>query len=490
MLWGLLALVANAQSPAEPESGGAPTFTFDQMLIPTFQALDPRHQLEADRIRSRLVAGIGPSHSLIEMDDVPGNWTDEYGPDLYMRACPPEQYGGCALSLAQRALADWAVGATLAENVDDPEAAHFVLTVYLVDVNEARDVAIFPVPLTEEEDAVVASIAEVVDLMVQGAFTLEDERDAQEEADREAIEVARRQVMAAYVAQLESELGTPEDTPAVATPPTPVTVDDVTRYDDDDGTPAWKQAGLSERAYARFLNSGEELEAWKQARRGRSGALVIRAAGSVGAGPWHQRYRGAILRSADDLQPIHVVQVLEATRGGFQGGELEVGVGVVPILDVSFVGGLHNGNASLHREEQVEGSLPLVGDPERPNIQTAHYGVRVTVAPWPRALIRPTVTTGIMWWQGAGVTGRSPYPPVTGPQRGFLQALPGVEVDTPGRVVGLFGRGGLEIPVLGSSARVVETGGGLADPPSPGRDGGPGWLVQVGLQLRVAPWRQ
>ena len=491
MFWLSFCLSAAAQVPAdepiddelgvERSPPPPPAFTFDSVLITTFQALDRDDQPKADRLHQSLVERFSAEHAVVPMAEVPGFEVHEYGAELYMQSCPPGQYGGCALVLGQRALADWAVGATVGREVDeyDPTTSHLVLNLFLVDVSEARESGRFSVPLIGQEDSALQGIVGVFDDMVAGVYDLEDLRD--DDPERAAIEAARRQLMGAYLEELEAELGEVVEgaTPEVVEPEL-VTRAEVEQAAEEEATPAWERAGLSPSAYVRFLNSGEELDDWKRTHQGRQGAILFRVAVGTGRGPWSQNYAARLLRDEDDLNPIHSVQVLEVENGGTITGDLEVGFGVLPFLDISVVGGLHTGSAVVLREEVVEGDPLIEGQPASTPLTTYHLGVLTTVAPWAHATLRPTGTAGVVWWQGSGISIGEPYPRLNAPQQLVMQLLPGLELDSSSRTVSLFGRLGAEGTDPGRP-QPGERGWKWATRRSRRRRGEPTWLdPQVG----------
>ncbi len=487
MLWVHIMLVGLAQEAPAPAAG--PTFRFDQVLVATIQTLDPALEPVASRLQARLSQSLAEAHAVIGMSDVPGFEGQEVvDATLYLRACPAGEYGGCALVVGQRSLADWVVGGTL-EAAEPPADAPYILTVYLVDVNESREVTALPVPIRPaSESTAVRGIAAVFADVKSGRYDPADPRDPSE-ADRRAIEAARKQLMGDYLEEVEEELGELEPGgPLVPIPKEPVTLEEVQRKAESEEIPAWERAGLSPRAYVRYLNSGEPLERWQREAKGRQGRIVARVSAAAGRGPWHQTYAARLLRSAEDLQPIHVVQVLEVASGPTLSSEMEFGVGLLPWLDLTIVGGLHTGTAEIVRDEQVDDDRPFVpGEPTIRQLTTYHFGLRATVAPFPHPLVRPTVSAGYIQWRGAGIATIEPYPELAAPQRGLLQLLPGVELDTAPRVAGLFVRGGLEIPLFGTAVRVTDQGGGLEDPPRPGAQRGIGWLLGAGVHVRVGP---
>ncbi|HHO54109.1 MAG TPA: hypothetical protein ENK18_25370 [Deltaproteobacteria bacterium] len=476
-------LTAAAQGP-EP----TPTFSFDRMLLTTFQAVDPELQGEADRLHALLFERFTETNDTIPMSEVPGFAVHDYGPELYMQGCPPGRYPGCALVLGQRALADWVVGATLHIEADEfaPETSHLVLDVHLVDVADAREVASFSIPLMGDEETALNGIVGVYSDMLEGAYQLRDLRDDDGTAEAE-IEAARKALVAASLTELEEQLGflVPKGRVGALEGPK-LTRRDLEKYATDDDIPPWERVGMGQQQYLRFSNSGKDLQTWRGEHRGLFGDVVVRASGGFGGGPWHQSYVAQLLRSDQTLQPIHTVQFLEVVNGSTAAAELEVGLGVLSFLEVSGVGGLHTGQTTLLKDEDVQNQVPVPSSPQQVPMTTYHLGGRVTLVPLPHHTARPLLAAGLVSWRGSGVPAADNYARLDAPRLVLLQILAGAEVEASPNA-SLFARLGPEVPLGGVPEQLYDEGAGLEQIPRPTGERGAGLIVQVGIQLHVGP---
>lgn len=482
---GVLFFMAAAAQEPEP----TPTFSFDRMLLTTFQAEEPADQEDADRLHGILFERFSETNDTIPMSEVPEFEVHDYGPELYMQGCPPGRYSGCALVLGQRALADWVVGATLRREVDefDVEASHMVLDVHLVDVADSREVASFSVPLMGDEQTALNGIVGVYADMIEGAYQLRDLRDDDGTAEAE-IEAARKAMVAASLTELEEQLGfiVPEGRLGALDAPK-LTRQDLEKYTTDEGDrPPWERIGMGQQQYLRFSNSGKDLETWRAEHRGLFGDLVVRVVGGFGGGPWHQNYAAQLLRSDQTLQPIHTVQFLEVINGNTATAELELGFGVLPFLEVSGVGGLHTGQTTLLKDEDVQNQVPVPSSPQRVPMTTYHLGGRVTLVPLPHHTARPLLAAGLVSWRGSGVPAADNYVRIEAPQLVVMQLLAGGEVEASPNA-SLFARLGPEIPLGGVPERTFDEGQGLEQIPQPTGERGPGIIVQLGIQVHVGP---
>lgn len=494
MFWGIASsLVAGAQdldaeAPVEARIG--------LVLVSTFQpegneGADPP-AADAARLEAAVATRIAQSHPLLPMSRVPSFETQEYGADVYMLGCPPGKYAGCALVVGQRASVDWVLGATLRREVDefeDDEGPLLILEVHIVDVFNTNEVASFGVLVdpTREED-VVEGIGQVFDELLRNTYPGGDLRDT---TDPEEVARARaqREAVANSLAALEARLGRPVRSEASGrVEPQRVTRDDLAEYDDRDDAPPWERLGLEQGEYVRFANSGMNVEEWRAAGRGRFSNILIRGSAGYGPGPWQERYESQVLLSDTNLSPVDQAQLLEVIRGGSLVGEVEVGFGVAPFLDLGFAAVARGTEISVSLDEQVQNRPPV-----RPPVTTTdtlttwQFGARATFAPFPRWRARPTLGAGIGWWAGVGTPATERFEALDAPAALFVEGLPGVEVDLDGPLVFIV-RGVYSQPLV--STFVVETREGkplLTEPPASSGPPGPGWAVTGGVLLRIGP---
>jgi hypothetical protein len=207
----------------------------------------------------------------------------------------------------------------------------------------------------------------------------------------------------------------------------------------------------------------------------------------VGGGPWHQSYTGEVLLSAENLEPVDAVQLLEVRSASSMVGDLEVGFGVAPFLDVAFAAAVRNGVTDYALDEDVQDQIAVPSRPESFPMSTWQKGVRAQVAPFPRWPARPTGGLGLAFWSGSGIPESFRFPRLEPPRATLLEVLPGVEADaTP--IVALSLRGLLSIPLTSQYVRTTEIGEPLmTERPTPAADRGIGFAVQAGLLLRLGP---
>jgi hypothetical protein len=492
----LLAVAASgwAQEPlTDGEDTPAPALTFnaDSVLVTTFQPLDDASEPDAARLFDLVSARIGQNNELVPMSAVPRFEPQGYDGPAYMRGCPPGKYGGCALVLGQRAGSDRVIGATLRREDDEFEEGRSltIMTVYVVDVLEAREIASFGLPVEAEHEAqAIDGIARVLDDVVKGDYELRDLRERGEAPDEAALEEARRERLALSLAALEENLGAAVRSDTIRLLPDRVTRSDLEEYEARDELPPWERVGMTQPQYLRYINSGDNLDDWREAGWGRFGKVLFRASAGFGNGPWHQSYVGQTLLGEADLQPKHTVQFVELHNASSGAADFELGVGVAPFVDVSAAAAWRSGVTTYLLDDDVEGQLALPGRAQRIGKGSWQLGVRSQFSPFPRWPARPTVAAGLAWWQGAGIPESDRFPRLEAPNALFLEILPGVEVDA-SPVLAFSARLLESVPVAGTFVRSTETGvapEGYA-PPAPLRDYGPGIGLQAGVLVRLGP---
>lgn len=478
-VWMWIAAVSGAQEPSPAAA--------ERLLVATFQPLDTASEAEATRITSALALRLQGHATVVPMREVPPFPPLDTDGETYLLACPPDNYSGCALVVGQRADVRWVVGATVRYAPDefDPSTGHSVLDVTFVDVAGAREAARFALPMLGDEGVALDGVARVYADMVAGALDLTDQRDLS--PDETPEEIARREAAARSVGELEQRLGTAvrsEDVRRIDPPK--LTRADLADLSDGEGMPPWERAGLTEREYPRFANSGRTADEWRSERQGRLGEISVRGAVAGGGGPWSQNHEAKLLRGSADLQPIHTAQFLEVVRGGSGAFEAELGFGVAPWVEVSLVAGMHTGRATILRDEDVEDQAAIPGTATTSAISTYHYGVRARVLPFVHASARPTMAIGAVWWTGSGLPQSDSFPRLDAPTQLLLQLLPGAEA-SPSRHVTLFAHTGPQPRIGGTRERSTNVGSGLDAVPQPIGASGIGWTLDAGVQLRVGP---
>ncbi len=479
--WWLLAPLAGAQEPATEEPAS--------VLVTTLQTLPTTRDWPEDEVRSlqgALVSAFARRHDLVSLDEVPPFEVHGYGPELYMQSCPPGRYAGCALVIGQRASAPWAVGGTLEEIVERDGSTSKILRVAIVDVTRTVELARFSVVWRpEDQSAIAEGIVRLFDELRPEAG---EARDLREDGTG-GLDPAARARVAASLEALENELGVAIAGEVTVREPEKVTRASLDRYRRQEGPTPWDQLGMREREYVRFRNSGDDLETWRRAARGRRGQLIVRVSGGINAGPWHQNSEGQLLRSGFTLEPVHVVQYVEAVPSSSATGTLELGFGVLPFLELSATASRRSSQATLLRDEQVQGQAQIPSEPESFGYGTTQWGGRVTVAPLLlHRFARPVAVVGVYGWRGRAVGESEEFPRLDAPRLTVAEMLVGGEVDaTP--ELGFTARFGLDVPLGGRWTSTFESGSGLEVVPRPSGDRPLGWTLQFGVQVRATAFR-
>jgi len=478
--WWLLAPLAGAQAPATTDEPA-------RVLVTTLQTLPPTSEWSAsqvDALERALVAAFAERHDLVSLDEVPAFEVHGYGPELYMKSCPPGRYAGCALVLGQRVGAPWAVGGTLVRRTDPFDGSTYeVFEVAIVDVERTVELARFSVEWAPGRQASI--VDGIVQLFDELHPTAAERTDLREGADASGMDAETRARLAESLRRVESEHGVAISGEVTVREPERVTRASLDAYRRREGPTPWAQLEMSESEYVRFRNSGHDHGRWRRAARGRQGQLLVRFTGGSSTGPWHQNAEGQLLRSGFDLKPVHTVQYVEAVRGSAATGWVEIGFGLLPFLDVSGVVSRRTGRATIVRDEDVEGQASIPTDAQTLTYGTTQVGGRVTLAPlFLHQPARPVAIVGIYGWRGRAVPATAGFPRLEAPRLTVAELLLGIEVET-SRAFGLLGRGGIDVPIGGTWLDVTDEGFGMEDPPSPTLARPLGWTVQVGVQVRV-----
>lgn len=477
-------------APTEPAPGAPAAFNYDTLLVTTVQPEAPEFAADAAALEELLLKRFGATNQLVPMSSVPFFDVQGYDGKTYMLGCPPGRYAGCALVIGQRTEVDRTVGATIRREPDpgNPAASYRIATFHILDVAGGVEVVSVAVPMPDglDED-VVSSVIGLFDEVVEGDLALKDLRERSDPGSKELTE-ARKERMAQALDRLEEKLGTAVVSEVEAQISRPkLTKKDLAEYEGRDDQPPWERVGMGPGEYLRFANSGDTYEGWQTSGWGRTGSLLVRIGGGGGAGPWDERYVGQVLLSDEDLQPVDSAQLLEVVRGGSPNFDFEVGVGVLPFLEVDFAGSVRPGTTSYQYDEDVQNQIPLPSQPDTLPISTWQFGGRVHFAPFPRWVARPTVGLGVASWKGAGIPAQQSFDRIDAPKLTFLELLPGAEVSASPHVVPWI-RANLAVPLGGTTLTQVDGGGGLVEKPKPSGDPGMGVTVQVGLQIRVGPF--
>ncbi|MCB9662835.1 MAG: hypothetical protein H6732_01890 [Alphaproteobacteria bacterium] len=206
--------------------------------------------------------------------------------------------------------------------------------------------------------------------------------------------------------------------------------------------------------------------------QGRRAQVLVRAAFRFSQGPWGQAHHTGLLlrdgtpkefqqspRSGDILQQsalqLNVNDLVAA-------GEFELGYGVLPWLDVTFVVGVLASPFRWQFFSEIDGA-PQREIPDPASLDQVisdpswYVGNRVTFAPLPAKLVRPTASIGWAYWDGRSIASViSPLPDsyvaawMAGNNLVVLRAGAGLEADV-WRYLSVFARVDIDVPVAGQS---------------------------------------
>jgi hypothetical protein len=485
----LLAAVASWACPADAQEI---TFRIDTVLVAAPSHLQSLPKARAAEVHAAVAKAVARRHLTVTMEEV--RPFENYDATIYLESCPPGRYDGCSWVIGQRAGADWVVGFEL---VAQPDGA-LLAEVHYIDVAENQLLhvarATFGAVGSVQDTIVAGQLAEVLDQVIAGEYAVFDlrgdvEAAAAAEAEAARFEAQRIETEGLELADFERDLGELERNEAVADVAR-VRARDLTWDGREDASP-WERVGLSRSQYARFKNTRASLPDFRSRARGRQGELLIGTGLGVGVGPFEQAWEGWYGLDAADLSVVERATSLELRRGDVDPtwhGEL--GVGVLPWLDVTGFAGVRPSEWWWRVQQVVEGEDVVLREPSRKVVSGWFAGGRVSFAPLPTYPARPTLGVGAMAW-----TGPRPERVVAAPQQlavlerswmALVQLTPGVEVNL-GSHLALWGRASVEIPVAGRVAQLDSNAGAvLTDWTDPSAQGdGVGVSGQIGLTARV-----
>lgn len=510
-----------SEDPGEPDGdgtdveattidiGGDMSFDLDlnSVLVATFETRQTFLEPEAERVKALVEDALRSAYVVVTMAEVP-QFTD-YDAEVYLRSCPDGQYIGCVFVVGGRAKTDWTVGGSL-EAVDGGYKANLSF----IDVSDAKLVLEFDVVLDgsndqEFQDGVLRIMDALVNDQVQN-LDLRGDPAAQRAAEAEAAERARRAKdfaadsiyedpddldrgevgMDAYVGGEGERSGGK------------VRMSDLDDMETQGGLTPWERAGLTKGQYRMYRNSGAKLRDFKDKLRGRKGQILIRVSGNVGSGPWAQEHE-SYLALAQGSDPnnfgsgdvVDEMVVLRQNTALGIGGQLELAVGATPWLDIGAFFGIKSAPYRSRFFVQVPNRDQAPPEYASTSSVTWNAGLRIGVAPGPAWKGRPTLHLGASYWKGVRVAR------VVNDVPEFLTALqtrpnnfvlmhiqPGGEVDL-GRLVQIWVRADIDIPVIGRSLQVFRTQGGDTLDPVPNTTTQNGLSIggSLGLTFRIRP---
>lgn len=477
-------LIASALPLMVASSATAATFTLDPVLVADMRALDGLSEQRADELHEILEARIAEQFLTVSIDELADY--ESYTARKYVESCPVTQLDGCAFVLGERGETLWTLIGTVEDNGDGHD-----VTVTFVDVEASRSLITVENVLSRGDEATWAStMTSVLNLIVEGAAGESDIRPDDSDAFEESWE--RRRAEAERAASELGEAGGLDTLVRIPlrtdVKPPKVTREEVEEYEETDATTPWDRLGMTQTEYLRFRNSDMDLEAYRQRLLGRLGRIQFRAAVGGGSGPFSTYYDGRWARDPETLAVVHVESFQQVVSGNSTVAELELGFGVLPVLDISGVLGFRTGNFEYYQHQETVGEPEPEGTPDPRTISTRHIGFRATFAPMPFARVRPIATGAFLIWSGKRVDQLVGLPEplqtnvFVAPTLSLLELAPGIEADAH-EMVSVFGRLGVVVPVAGTREWETSVGEGLETVGTRRALGGFGMSGMVGVQI-------
>jgi hypothetical protein len=470
--------------------------SIDKVMVTPVQPFGIGLDAEAQRLGALLVEAVQETNVVLDFEDVEA--FDEYvTATTYLMDCPFDQHSGCQLVLAQRGEADWAIGGTLravGDELGGGDALEFNITV--VDVHGSREVMAFGVVVGggTDDQAVIRGVAGVFDQVLTGLAAEVDVRgDIEDPAAQRDFEKRRQTLIASSLARLESEQGVVVREALVRDiEPVKVKVKDFDEFEQREDAAPWDRLKMSRFQYVHFENADVSVQDFRMRMRGRLGQLLLRINFGGGSGPWGLHHEGRWLVGEDEasggFKNVEVRQYQEVRQTNSSAVQFELGFGVLPFLEASFVYGLRNAPFTFRFDQDLqEEAFALLSETSRTTGRTTRVGGRVLFAPLPTYPVRPTVHVGYFSWNGSAIVpAQDPLVELEGPRQTLFEFGPGAEVSA-GRNLNLFLRVPIEIPLNGFYYDEFRSGvpGSLIDFDEPVGDYSGGYTILVGAQARL-----
>ena len=459
--------------------------SYDPVYVAPLHSDDPGLLAEAGRLSALLIPYLEPRYVVTNVDQVPP-WPD-YSARIYMESCPPNQYSGCTLVCGDKAGVKYSVGGVLTRayngvNVD----------LVFIDNQSSREVLTFGVALNGSNDqSLLSAVDTILAKIVAGAFAQIDLRIIDTDpAEREKLESAKRDILAASLAELERAAGAIERQDTEVSHET-LTKEQIARMEQQEQAKPWEQVGMSPNEYRRYRNSRKPLERWRELQRGRMGQLVGRVGIGGGLGPFGQEMDGRYTYD-DTLTVAEIAQFQYISQDTHFDVDLELGFGILPFLDITGMFGYKNGSFRYTLNQERVGEPAFVKEPVQVGLGSWQAGVRASIVPLVQSSVRPAAHFGVAYWQGTTwqkhIGGIDALVEMKEMSMVFMQAGPGVEV-TMGPLVNLFARGFVDVPLSDTKVEAISEGtpGSLQLPANPDefQYGSLGFTIQAGLVGRL-----
>jgi hypothetical protein len=275
----------------------------------------------------------------------------------------------------------------------------------IVDIHGSRVAVSFRSELESGRDEAFAEgVARVLVSAIAGEVGAEEDiREEGEEGSDKPRSKEDDARIAAELSALSEELGgftTSLRRSNVSIERPKLTEADIAEKSTEEGSKPWERLGMTPGDYLHYKNSGMDLVTWRKRSEGRKLQLLVRVGGGFLNGPINAEYYGRYVY--DQAQPVDAYTAQAITSGTGSYGTLSVGVGVHPLVDVSFQVGLAGGQFTYLISQEVvdqESQATPVVDQQTSLI----LGPRVTVGLMPTSAIRPTFGAGVYWMRGTGI---------------------------------------------------------------------------------------
>ena len=385
----LFLLKISAFAQAQPTLFVPPIKTADPTLFDLAQAVD--FQLEEQ---------LSQYFRVLTIDSVPAY--EDYGADVYLDACPPNEEIGCVYVLANRVSSPVALSFRLSRGENTK-----MLVVTILDVAAATKAIAFTMNLTGENTETAANVV----VRALQAF------DAQEPQDLRTASQAQKRAFsegkAAHVAEMLALLGLgvsldKQERTEITSPK--FTVDDLAAWLETDAVTPWEQVGLSQRQYIRYKNANTTLDRWLKRSRGTQGSLVLESSFGFVYGPYDQIFSASYLLNptVSATSNSFTVERAELASGVTQSmagqGTLSIGMGVHPTTEILGTVSWYTGRYSyLEQKEVVGDKTTYPAQPESRSKSSRAIGAQVNFTPLPDLIVSPTLTASIKHWRGVDV---------------------------------------------------------------------------------------
>lgn len=512
---------AQDDASADPGAAGGMSFDLNSVLVATFEASQPFLETEAERVRHLVEETLAEGYVVVKMDEVPP-FTD-YSADIYLRSCPQGQYIGCVFVVGGRAQTDWTIGG----RVTAVEGGYQVFMSF-IKVGEAKLKLEFDVVLDGSNDVEFQEgVVKTMDALVNDTVTDLDLRDDPEAQRAQAAEAAKREQMSrdfstgnefqqddqrgdvgldAYVTEDGRDRARDEDLEEEADRDAPtresghVTSAELQAMQERGGMTPWERAGLTKGQYRLYRNSNTKLRDFKAKLQGRKGEILIGVGMNVSSGSWGQYHETFFVQAADanpqNVKPNDIVAqvaTIYTQKALALGGQFDLGVGLLPWLELRLFAGLHAAPFQYRFYKEIEGVEAQLKEPDGRSVSTMQVGLKINFVPMPAYPARPTFGLGVSYWQGTSLNklvqvpdylAASQFKPLAAL---YVDAQPGLEVSA-GKFVAIYARADIDIPVFGFGRTVTvatKDTSALSRLPDPATAAGIGIGGSLGLTLRI-----